>query len=68
MPKVAIKTGLLDAEGVEVVLREYLCDWPEGCANVAEEVVGVARELAVAYVMCREHATLVRKAPDPDHQ
>jgi hypothetical protein len=65
MPSVAIKTGLIDPEGREVVLQEYLCDWPQGCANIAEEVVGVACEIALTCVLCREHASrLGRRRPD----
>ena len=42
MPWVTIKTGIIGADGHEAVLREYLCDWSGGCANVAEHVVGAA--------------------------
>ena len=57
MPWVAIKTGIVAADGRETILREYLCDWP-GCAHVAEQVVGVVRELAMARAVCREHAEM----------
>jgi hypothetical protein len=59
MPCVAIKTGVIGADGQEVVLTEYLCDWPD-CANVAEHVVGVVRDVAMAYAVCPEHAGMVQ--------
>jgi hypothetical protein len=65
MPLVMIKTGMAGADGQEVVLKEYLCDWPN-CANVAEEVVGIVREIGQACVMCGEHATRMRR-PKSDH-
>jgi hypothetical protein len=43
MPWVTIRTGMKSADGQEQVLKEYLCDWPD-CANVAEHVVGIARD------------------------
>ena len=60
MPVVTIRTGMLDANGQEEVLSQYLCDSPD-CPNVAEHVVGVVRELAAAVVICRECAELLRK-------
>ena len=47
MPWVTIRTGIVAADGQEAVLREYLCDWPD-CAHVAEHVVGVVRDVAMA--------------------
>jgi hypothetical protein len=61
MPWVAIKTGIVAADGQERVLREYLCDWPGGCANVAEHVVGVVTDVAAVCAVCREHATMLQK-------
>jgi hypothetical protein len=60
MPRVTIKTGTVAANGQEEVLTEYLCDW-QGCANVAQHLVGAVRELAAAYVVCSEHAALLQK-------
>jgi hypothetical protein len=51
------------ADGQEQVLKEYLCDWP-GCANVAEHVVGIARDLAMVRAFCREHAVMSTR-PSP---
>jgi hypothetical protein len=68
MPRVTIRTGMIALNGEEEVLTEYLCDWPD-CANVAEHVAGVVRELALMSVVCREHAALMHKrrsAPDAD--
>jgi hypothetical protein len=66
MPWVTIRTGTVAADGQEVVLREYQCDWPD-CGAIAETVVGVVRELRTARAVCREHATLLqtRAFPDP---
>jgi hypothetical protein len=55
MPWVTIRTGIVAADGQEAVLREYLCDWPD-CAHVAEHVVGVVRDVAMARAVCPEHA------------
>jgi hypothetical protein len=60
MPWMGINTGVPGADGQEIVLSEYLCDWPD-CANVAEQVVGVVRELRRAFVVCREHAARLPK-------
>ena len=61
MPWVTIKTGLAAADGDETVLREYLCDWPGGCANVAEHVMGVAPDVGIVCAVCREHAAALQK-------
>jgi len=64
MPWVAIKTGILAADGQETVLREYLCDWP-GCVHVAEHLVGVVRDVSMARAMCAEHAAMMQnRSPD----
>jgi hypothetical protein len=60
MPQVTIKTGFIAANGQEEVLTEYLCDWP-GCANVAENMVGVALELRIMCVVCHEHTIILPK-------
>jgi hypothetical protein len=54
MPRVTLKTGIVGTDGQEVVLSEYLCDWPD-CPNIAEHVVGVARDVGWTCVVCREH-------------
>jgi hypothetical protein len=54
MPRVTIKTGIVEEDGQEAVLSEHLCDWPD-CANIAEHVVGVARDAAWACAVCAEH-------------
>jgi hypothetical protein len=59
MPWVTIKTGIVGADGQETILREYQCDWP-GCAHVAEHVVGVARDLAMACAACSEHLAMMQ--------
>ena len=56
MPRVTIKTGIVAPDGREAELSEYLCDWPD-CPNVATQVLGCIKELALAAVMCDEHAT-----------
>jgi hypothetical protein len=64
MPRMAIRTDVIGPDGQEIVLSEYLCDWPD-CANIAEEVVGVVLELRRAFVVCREHAaTLQQRSPE----
>ena len=65
MPRVTIRTGFFAADGEEEILSEYLCDWP-GCANMAEHVVGGAREVGAICVVCHEHAApLKKRAPKP---
>ena len=56
MPRVTIRTGFVGPDGREEVLSAFLCDAP-GCSNIATEVVGVAKEIALVTVVCREHAT-----------
>jgi hypothetical protein len=64
MPWVTIKTGIVATDGQEAILREYLCDWPE-CAHVAEHVVGVVRDVAMARALCPEHAAIMEnRAPN----
>ena len=66
MPRVSIRTGILGTDGKEIVLHEYLCDWP-GCANVAEQVIGVVVELRAMAIVCAEHAEHMRaQRPDND--
>jgi hypothetical protein len=50
-----IKTGLLDQDGREEQLSEYICDVP-GCPNIATQVLGRVRELGVAHAVCPFHA------------
>jgi hypothetical protein len=52
---------MVAADGREAVLTEYLCDWPDGCANVAEHVLGVAPDVGIASAVCREHAAALQK-------
>jgi hypothetical protein len=52
------------ADGHEVVLHEYVCDWPD-CPNIAEHVVGVVVELRAAAVVCREHAEILQNRRTP---
>jgi hypothetical protein len=64
MPWVTIRSGIDAADGQEAVLREYLCDWPD-CADVAEHLVGVVRDMAMARAVCPGHAAMMRnRAPD----
>lgn len=64
MPWVTIKTDILEADGQEAVLREYLCDWPD-CAHVAEHLVGVVRDVAMMRAVCPEHAAMTQnRAPN----
>ena len=58
MPRVTLKTGIVDADGHEEVLHEYFCDWP-GCTNVAAHVVGFVKEICLSTVVCDEHAALI---------
>jgi hypothetical protein len=59
MPWVTIKTGIIGADAHEAVLREYLCDWSRGCANVAEHVVGAAPDVGLVCAVCPDHAPLL---------
>jgi len=54
MPLVTIRTDLTDADDGEETISEYLCDHPN-CPNTAVHVVGVLRELNLAFVVCTEH-------------
>lgn len=55
MPQVAIRTGRVGPDNREEILTEYLCDWP-GCGNVGTHVLGCAKELGAAAIVCDEHA------------
>ncbi|HEV7398254.1 MAG TPA: hypothetical protein VGN86_17210 [Pyrinomonadaceae bacterium] len=61
MPLVRIKTGFLTEDGQDEILSEYLCDWTD-CANVAEYVLGVVRELGAVSIVCQEHAPNSQKS------
>jgi hypothetical protein len=66
VPRVAIKTGHIGPDGKEVILQEYLCDWPD-CGNVAEHVVGAIMELRAAMIVCRDHAAAIgQRGQHPD--
>ena len=60
MPPVTIRTGIVRDDGTEVVLREYLCDWPD-CPNIAEHMLGVLVELRAIAMVCREHMAMLHK-------
>lgn len=55
MPQVVIRTGIFAEDGHEETLSAYQCDWPD-CPNIAEEVLGVAKEIGMFAAVCREHA------------
>jgi hypothetical protein len=55
MPQVTYKIGFMGRESHEEEFSEYLCDWP-GCSNVAEHVLGCAKEIGVSVALCEEHA------------
>jgi hypothetical protein len=59
MPWVTIRTGVVGTDGRETILREYLCDWSAGCANVAEHVLATARDVGLVCAVCSEHAAMV---------
>ena len=69
MPRVTYKTGFMDVDGREEELSEYLCDWP-GCSNIADHVLGCAKEIGLCAAVCAEHAagteTEPTSAPVPD--
>ena len=60
MPWVTIRAGEVAANGREAVLTEYLCDWSGGCANVAEQLLGVAADVGIVCAVCREHAAALQ--------
>ena len=55
VPRIVIKTGLINPDGREEELTEYLCDTP-GCPNIATHVLGCIPQLGVFSVSCEEHA------------
>jgi hypothetical protein len=59
MSRVTIKTGLLDEDGREEELTEYMCDHPD-CPNIATQVLGCLRELRLMAAVCEAHAAKVR--------
>ena len=65
MPRVAIKTGTLGPDGNEIVLQEFLCDWPD-CPNIAEQLLGVVCELRAVVIVCPEHAAMLQRRPRTD--
>ena len=61
MSRVTIKTGMPGVDGREEILTEYLCDWPD-CPNVAVHVMGVAKDIRAAVVVCAEHHSAMMAA------
>lgn len=45
----------MGVDGREEELSEYLCDWP-GCSNIADHVVGCAKDIALRVALCAQHA------------
>jgi hypothetical protein len=58
MPTVTIRTGIATSDGREETLSEYICDYPR-CANAADQVIGVARELG-SFAVCSDHAAILK--------
>lgn len=54
VPRVTIKTGLLNTDGHEEELSEFMCDIP-GCPNVAVQVLGSVPGLGLFSAVCQEH-------------
>ena len=63
MPRVTFKTGFMDADGREEELSEYFCDWPD-CSNIADAVVGCAKEIGLCAAVCAEHAAKIAAEPN----
>jgi hypothetical protein len=55
-PRVAIKTGLIEPDGRDEELTEYLCDYPN-CPNIATRMLGCLVELRLMAAVCEEHST-----------
>lgn len=55
MPHVVIRTGIFSEDGHEETLSTYQCDWP-GCPNIAEEVLGVLKDIGAFAAVCRDHS------------
>jgi hypothetical protein len=55
MARVVIKSGFMTPDGRQEELAEFMCDWPD-CPNVATQVLGCVKELALASAVCNEHA------------
>jgi hypothetical protein len=55
MPQVTIKTGLINPDGDEELLTEFMCDH-SGCPNIATQVLGCVMDVRFAAVVCDEHA------------
>ena len=64
MPRVTIKSGTIGADGQEVILYDYMCDWPD-CPNVAEHMIGEIVELRATVLVCSEHAVMIRRPRPP---
>jgi hypothetical protein len=54
VPRITIRTGLINPDGREEELAEYMCDTP-GCPNIATHVLGCVPQLGVFSVVCQEH-------------
>lgn len=54
VPRIAIKSGVIGADGREEELAEYLCDF-SGCPNIATHVLGCVPHLGIFSVVCHEH-------------
>lgn len=55
MPRIVIKTGMVNPDGRDEELAEYVCDFP-GCHNIAIHVRGCVPQLGLFSVVCHEHA------------
>ena len=55
MAQVTIKTGLINPDGGEELLTEFMCDHL-GCPNIATQVLGHVRDVRFVAVVCEEHA------------
>jgi hypothetical protein len=58
MPQVTIKTGLINQDGGEELLTEFMCDY-SGCPNIATQVLGCVREIGATAAVCDEHAATI---------
>jgi hypothetical protein len=56
MPRVTLRTETADRQ--EVTITEYICDVPD-CPNIAEHVLGFARELRALAIVCAPHKRLL---------
>jgi hypothetical protein len=61
MPQIIMRIESLENPGTVELISEHICDWEDGCPNIATEFLGFSRELRRGIAYCKEHMDIIKR-------